>query len=467
MKKDTNSVDDFFRKSLQDHKVTPSEAARSRFLDEAAPAATGIWHSIFRWQNMLAAAVILSASVILYFGFFNDEVAPAPGKTELQNTTIHPKNTDSESIASTPDKKTRLVNSGIIQPSTQPKTTEIINPISQSAIASVTKKEDALMKTEKEFINVPETKNATTESGVLLENKLLTSESSNIIPGESERISNAENPEPLALDAQQDSLMGLISSAKQDKDSVVSPPSAPQDPPLPQFALSPFSFTPYLFYSLDLFFNSKNNPTVHSVGFEGKFQYNRFSLSTGAGVTNTNAFNDYEVLYNDYLGNYQKLDSITFAWDQKRYNLVPTYYMSDTTVWDSTVKIDSYQEEKRYNQLRIPVSIGYDFISNEKFVVGFETGVEMIFYLKSTTVTNYEYMPGQNKLIAINPLPDTDARNNYWLTANFSASYYLNKRIIFEVEPRVQYLLNSDKASSLQSDQELIPAIRSSLKIKF
>jgi hypothetical protein len=470
MKKDTNSVDDFFRKSLQDHQITPSEAARSRFLDEAGPAATSIWHSIFRWYYMLAAAVILSALGFLYFGFLHDEVAPAPGKTELQNTTIHPKNTDSESIASTPDKKMHPVNSGIIQPSTQPKTAEIINPISQAAIASVTKKEDALLKTEKGFIEVPEKKNAITENGVLLENILLTSDSSNIIPGESERISSAKNQESLALDAQPDSLIGLISNANPDQDSVGRPPSKPQDQPKPQPqpALSPFSFTPYLFYGVDWNPDNKDNPFVHSLGFEGKIQYNRFSLTAGVGVTSTTAHSNYEVQYNDYLGNYQKLDSITFVWDQKGYNLVPTYYMSDTKVWDSAIKFDSYQEEKRYNQLRIPVLIGYDFLSTEKFVLGLKTGIEMLLYLKSTTVTEYEYMAGQNKLVGINPLPDSYARNNFWFMANFSASYYFSRRIVFEVEPRLQFLLNPDKTAASQSSQEdVLPAIRASLKIKF
>jgi hypothetical protein len=141
--------------------------------------------------------------------------------------------------------------------------------------------------------------------------------------------------------------------------------------------------------------------------------------------------------------------------------------MSDTKVWDTAVKLDSYQDEMRYNQLRIPVMLGYDFISRGRFVLGVKTGVEMVFYMKSRNLTEYEYSAGQNKLVSINSLTDELARNNFWFMANLSAACNISKRIVFEVEPRLQYLLNPDKTAANQSNQEVLPALRSSVKIKF
>jgi hypothetical protein len=471
MKKDTNSVDDFFRKSLQDHKVTPSEAARSRFLDEAAPAATGIWHSIFRWQNMLAAAVILSASVILYFGFFNDDVAPAPAPTatETQTSAVSSDNSAPEINTPTPNKIETQSNSEVPRTITQTKSPyKFIDE--KKTKGNATSEEEHISEKSGTFSNsVFESTVVAKEEIALHEKKVLPSGISSTAAGVNETDYQDGNHPLDAVEAQPDSIFNLKDTTKFEKDFTDLPGQPDQGQPLPQLPQShtPFGFTPFLLYSLD--WNPKNdgNSLVHSLGLEGKITYCRFSLTSGLGVTYSTDYSNYEVGYNDYLGSYQKLDSITFAYDQKRYNLVPTYYMSDSKVWDSVLKLDTYQEEVRYNQLRIPVMAGYTIIQRGKFVVGLKTGVEMLFYLKSNTVAEYEYNSGQNKLVGINQLPDSYAHNNFWFMANISAAYNVSKRIVFEIEPHVKYLLNPDKTSASPAQQEIIPALRSSIKLKF
>ena len=471
MKKDTNSVDDFFRKSLQDHKVTPSEAARSRFLDEAAPAATGIWHSIFRWQNMLAAAVILSASVILYFGFFNDDVAPAPAPTatETQTSAVSSDNSAPEINTPTPNKIETQSNSEVPRTITQTKSPyKFIDE--KKTKGNATSEEEHISEKSGTFSNsVFESTVVAKEEIALHEKKVLPSGISSTAAGVNETDYQDGNHPLDAVEAQPDSIFNLKDTTKFEKEFTDLPGQPDQGQPLPQLPQShiPFGFTPFLLYSLD--WNPKNdgNSLVHSLGLEGKITYGRFSLTSGLGVTYSTDYSNYEVGYNDYLGSYQKLDSITFAYDQKRYNLVPTYYMSDSKVWDSVLKLDTYQEEVRYNQLRIPVMAGYTIIQRGKFAVGLKTGVEMLFYLKSNTVAEYEYNSGQNKLVGINQLPDSYARNNFWFMANVSAAYNVSKRIVFEIEPHVKYLLNPDKTSASAAQQEFIPALRSSIKLKF
>lgn len=469
MKKDTNSVDDFFRESLQDHKVTPSEAARSRFLDEAAPAATGIWHSIFRWQNMLAAAVILSASVILYFGFFNDDVAPAPTATETKTPALSSDNSAPEINASTPDKTETQSNSEVPQSITQSKPAFKFNNERETKVNSTNKEEHISKKTGIFSNPVLGNANVVTEEIALQENKVLPLGISSTAASVNNMDYSDVNFPLNAVEDQPDSTFKLKDTTKSEEDLTDIPDHPDQGQPLPQLPKSPpaFGFTPFLVYSLD--WNPKNdgNSLVHSLGLEGKITYGRFSLTSGLGVTYSTAYSNYEVGYNDYLGSYQKLDSITFAYDQKRYNLVPTYYMSEAKVWDSVLKLDTYQEEMRYNHLRIPIMAGYDIIQRGKFVVGLKTGVEMLFYLKSNAVAEYEYNSGQNKLVGINQLPDAYARNNFWFMANISAAYNVGKRIVFEIDPIVKYLLNPDKAAVYPATQEVIPALRSSIKLKF
>jgi len=469
MNKDTNSVDDFFKKSLQDHKVTPSEAARSRFLDEAAPAATGFWHSIFRWQNILAAAVIVSTPVILYFGFFNDDVAPAPTATETTIPAVSSDNSAPEINAPKPGKTETQSNSEVPHPITQSK--PVNNFIDgKKAKVSATSEAEYFSK-KKGTLSSPlfETIVIAKEEIALQKNKVLPLAIFSTTAGVNETNYPDGNIPLNIVENQLDSTFYLKDTSKFEKDFTDLPSQPDQGQPLPQLpqSIAPFGFTPFLIYSLE--WNPKNdgNSLLHSLGLEGKITYGRFSFTSGIGVTYTTAYSNYEVGYNDYLGSFQKLDSITFAYDQKRYNLVPTYYMSDTKVWDSVLKLDTYQEEVRYNQLRIPVMAGYDILQRGRFVLGLKTGVEMLFYLKSNTVAEYEYNSGQNKLVGINQLPDAYTRNNFWFMANISAAYNVGKRIVFEIEPHVKYLLNPDKTSASPAQQEVIPALRSSIKLKF
>jgi len=464
MKKNINSVDEFFRDSLQDHKVTPSEAARSRFLDEAAATGSSGRSNFLRWYNILAVAVVITAPVILYYHFSQDN-APAPEKFAMQPITGITNNSAPEHKASIPEKPDNKVNTDSNTPGTDIETTKkksknqtVKNSHANGPIHS----ENAKAESSSDKRKLAET----IDPVVVLENKATASESLNIETKKriDEPVRTLETPEPGS-----DVNTQLSDTVTVEKNMADIPPliNEPQPQPSPQPIKPPFGFTPYVLYSLDWNPGSKGNSLAHSLGVEGKIQYRKFSLTAGTGVTSTKGHSNYEVQYNDYLGNYQKLDSITFAWDQKQYNLEPTYYLSDTKVWDTAVKLDSYQEEMRYNQLRIPVMLGYDILSGGRFVFGIKTGVEMVFYLKSRNLTEYEYSAGQNKLVSVNSLTDELARNNFWFMANISAAYNITRRIVFEVEPRVQYLLNPDKTAASQSNQEVSPALRTSLKIKF
>jgi hypothetical protein len=464
MKKDRNSVDELFRDSLQNHKVTPSDAARSRFLDEAAPPGGAGVNKFFRWYKMLAVAAVITASVLLYF-YFSHNNTLAPEKIDIQPLSGLNNTTAPEIESVTPEKSIANAN--------QDNNINITENLSDKKNA-----EDITVRN----LNIRNTDKAGNTNTVIASN---TKHETETVDSKSDQIKKTgiqedENviPEPKVESSTQAALIpkpvGDLVTQPADStanvDDVSGIPQAadePQPQPLPELKQSTFDFTPYLLYSMDWNFKSNGNGLVHTLGFEGKVQYGRFSLISGIGITSTKGTSDYEVEYNDYLGKYRKLDSITFAYDQKQYYLEPTYYMSDIEVWDSIIKLDSYQEEMRYNHMRIPILFGYDILSRGRFVLGIKTGVEMNFYLKSRNLTNYEYSAGQNKLVSVNQINDPIARNKYMLMANLSAACNLTRRIVLEVEPRIQYILNQDKSAESSENQEVFPSIRSSLKIKF
>ncbi len=464
MKKNINSVDEFFRDSLQDHKVTPSEAARSRFLDEAAATGSSGRSNFLRWYNILAVAVVITASIFL-FSVFSKDNAPASGKTEGKPLVGDTRIADQNLVPAKPDNQSIQTRLNSTAPS---------NTVDNSSRGI--KNQGPLLATKRNLYTNTTVNTSTKEKGAVENIKLVSVQQNVLTTAEvSEESAEAKVKQTEELAAITDTTLTILPNTNeypQPFQDVISsnPPSAMDQTeglPNPEQMPSPFILTPFLAYSLDWNPKSSGNGLTHSLTIEGKMQYRRFSFTTGAGIATTTAFNNYEVLYNDYLGNYSKLDSITFAYDEKRYNLVPSYYMSDVMVWDSSVKLDSYQEENRYNHLRVPVLLGYDIIAWGKFTAGIRAGTEIFFYLGSNTVSREEYNSGQNKVVSVNANNDELMRTNIWFMASFSAAYYLSKRIVIEIEPHMKYLLNPSPSGSFGANQEVIPALRTSLKIKF
>lgn len=465
MKKETNSVDDFFKKSLQNHKVTPSETARSRFLHEVAPASGKGSTNLLRWYTILAVAVVITASVFLY-SRFSDVDVPA---SEIIDTKTFSKKTNNSGQNLNPSKqnsqsdKSSFDSMAVLLPA---KTTENFQQVaekSETSIAVFRASQGISIKNNDPGKNsfVGNTEAAIQQS---IERTISEKKTNSIV---------TKVPDPLQIIAVADTASIVkpenieIALPTTDPISAGIPPVENQKP-LPSLipTTSPFIFNSFISYSLDWNFKNSDNSLIHSLNAEGEIQYRRFSFTAGIGVTATTAFNDYQVHYAEYLGNYQKLDSITFAYDLKQYNLEPTYYMSDVKVYDSIVNLDSYQVEKRYNQLKVPVLLGYDIVNQGRFAFGIKTGIEILFFLKSRNISVDEYNAGMNKLISVNPSADELTRTNLWFLANLSASCYLSKRIVFEIEPQLRYFLNPEKSGSNATKQEFVPGLRTSLKIK-
>jgi hypothetical protein len=469
MKKEINSVDDFFKKSLQNHKVTPSETARSRFLDEvSAKSGKGGFH-LLRWYTILTVAFIITASALLY-SYYSKEDAPVSEKvlanTSADNTLNSGQNEDSlkqiKSITQT------TVSVGY--PPAEPKTAISSMPVVQQNISTGT---TSGIIHEKAIALVPEIqKNATEQKTSTLpqpqEEQL----------AESHPISTVnEVKEKDPMITNYDTVSEIPKAIPENKaaegpsfvanNPVIAPIEEPERKPLVIPPASEIKLSAFLLYSFDWNLKSSSNSLVHSLNLEGKIQYKRFSFTSGAGVTATTGFDNYEVQYSDYLGMYRKLDSITFAYDAKQYYLEPTYYMSDVNVWDSTVKRDSYQVEKRYNQLKIPLLFGYDIISRNKFALSLKTGVEMFFYLDSHTISRSEYDAGKNQIVSTTQQPEDLKNTNLWFMLSLSADYYFTRRLVIEVEPQMKSLLTPDKSGSSQTNKEFEPALRTSVKLKF
>ena len=198
-----------------------------------------------------------------------------------------------------------------------------------------------------------------------------------------------------------------------------------------------------VYYTPEWMFNTiEGGKFVNNFGLEGLFRYGPFSIRTGAGLSIAKGTNELSVEYNDYLGTYNKLDSMDFNWDDPSHQYLPTYYMSRQDVWDSLLKLDYPKVVKRYTYLQIPLIFGYDFLSREKFSVGFRVGPIMSVLLSSKQLSA-EYDPGKNKIIAINDISPGQVNLNWQVMAGINGSMRLTETFKIEIEPGFRYYFNS------------------------
>lgn len=198
-----------------------------------------------------------------------------------------------------------------------------------------------------------------------------------------------------------------------------------------------------LSYSPEWMFNTLEGAKfVNNFAIEGLFHYGPFSIRTGVGLSIGKGTNEVKIEYNDYLGTYNKLDSIQFKWDTPTHQYLPTYYLSRKDVWDSLLRIEDAKIVKRYTYLQIPLIFGYTFYEREKFSAGFRIGPVMSALLTVKELSD-PYDQGKNRVIRVNDISPEQVDLNWQVMTGLSAIYRFNDRFRFELEPSVRYYFNS------------------------
>jgi hypothetical protein len=482
MTKDSHPLDDFFRESLKDLKVAPSKNARGSFLEEAARIGGKNGAGFWRWFGIISVAILITTSAILFFYFRGSQQvsrleSPSPA-TSIQKQSILPVSRTTESV-SDPVLSKKSLDITVVQPSAQinpesPKI-KISKPISFQksqivsrptvATSSPSKPHESdisFLKNEKNFPAESRQTNNVTESPA-----------AEVVTGNdaSANVVVINSPDLLANSAtssDQSAISDLAGSTSSTADypNSISVDKSPETSKQAYNPIqSPWQFGAYLKYSFDWRFNKPEDKAVNSLGLEGVLTHGRFSLVLGGGISASKNQVTNQVLYNDFLGNYKKLDSITFAWDDKQYYLVPTFYMSDNKVWDSTIKSDQYMISKRYRIMNIPLMIGYDLVEQQKFHLSLRTGVAMSFCLDSRKLSG-EYFAGQKRLITNKQEIDEYTRNRFYLLADIVATYALTRKFVLELDPHLDYLMNPHDSKNNSWGNLFIPGIKVSLKYK-
>jgi hypothetical protein len=439
MKKQQNKIDEYFREALQDHTVVPSEAAKEAFLKEAAMLEGSRKSYRYLYFYLAAFLLLLSAGaglllvhqdVVKTSSSFTRSTSSSSSSNSLnekkRNSIIHTNQSESRSIVKNEMATTQNSGKKTNTPS-QKKNQNTIRSNNLTATKTIKRNEFA--------------RSVASPMNVDISNTAKTLIETQTIP------TVAEQKSPVSTQAEEKASVKnevLYSPPVRTVDTLTSDKNT-NNAHITGSAPTPANWNVTLgsYYAPEWLFNTlEGEKYVNNFGIEGTFHFGRYSIRTGAGLSITKGTNELSVNYNDYLGNYNKLDSIQFFWNATHSNLVPTYYFSNENVWDSLLKIADAKVVKRYTYLQIPLILGYDFWQNENFSIGLRGGPILSVLLK-TEVLSDNYDPGMNKIILINRIAPERIQTNWQVMGGINATFRISRRLGIELEPEIRYYFNS------------------------
>ena len=446
MKKHNQPIDDFFRDALVNHTIKPSEAAKEAFLKESATMVNGK-HTGKKWLLLflLSGVVIILSGTGLYFAMNTGHgsrmlVNHSTTSTQAKQGTYSSSNKTNSTFSSS----NKAGNPSSYNTNNQIRSSQKPSISSGNKSPIVTKNQQDIKLTHHntttskniEPIDVLSASNFQEVSHVSESPEML-AQKPNDEPGE---ISNSPVPETMKTI----STDTIITRKKTVADSVKNnPPILSGKKEKPENPNKNWHISTGIYYSPEWLFNIlEGDKYVNNFGIEGIFYMGNYSIRTGAGLSITKGTNELLISYNDYLGNYARLDSMTFMWNQQHSDLVPTYYLSNKNVYDSLMKLDNAKIIKQYTYLQVPLILGYDFWRKGSMAIGLRAGPILSILLETRQITG-EYEPEKNKIIEINQISPERIQTNWQIMGGINCSFMLSKRLSIELEPEVRYYFNS------------------------
>jgi hypothetical protein len=434
MEEHQHPFDDFLKDALKGHQLVPPENAKKAFLEEASaiiPTRKG-W---LKWYYLPLLVIFISGivTVIYYSQNGTKPASSVPKVTEnLSRASI------SDSLTSTSTPTSTIENEQITTGSTVPVENTAIS-VSKSFLTATDLQASSHAIQTKPEVTTGDASHKTVSVTTAIQNT----------PVVRDTLISKTTSAVLTLDTVSKSVTGIPDSVVQADAAVAAseaPPVAGTDSKETskqgQADLTPY-FTAGVYYLPEWMFNTlEDTKFVNNFGFEATFYRGPISIRTGAGLSVSKGVTKNAVEYNDFLGTYNKLDSITFKFNESEHNFTPNLYMSSQKVWDSISNFDSTKVVKRYTYLQIPLVLGFDFWQKGIFTAGVRVGTIMSVQVSSRQLSG-EYNPGQNQVIGINMITPEQVNVNWQALGGLNVSARLRKDIFFEIEPQARYYYQS------------------------
>jgi hypothetical protein len=462
MKKYNHPIDDFFREALQDHQMAPSDAARKAFLKDAMqPARPGK-----RGRNGIIVLSILLALVgsgLMIWAISSNKTQPNnAGITAMSSDNVH-------AASQLPEQKTQQQTSSkqhltIEQPGKQP------IQISKQSKPAVIHNASRVRRYESQDKNYQTTKSPAIAANTYtpLAEAVHGGSTSPVdvaqpvaYPGDAGNLQSAAVPVHEIPAADTTPVIKKPDSTGSPVSNIavkVSDPNVKKSNWIPEIGVS---YTPeWMFNTLE------GTKFVNNFGIEGTFHFDRFSVRTGAGLSIAQGTNELVVEYNDFLGTYNKLDSMDFTWNEPIKDYTPTMYISHKEVWDSLMKLEYARVVKRYTYIQVPMIMGYDFWQTGRISIGVRVGPVMSILL-ATKQLSAAYDPGTKRVISINDIAPQQVNLNWQVMGGINAAFRLTDALKFEIEPCARYYFNSVYEMPANNTKPWSVGVRAAFVIKF
>ena len=428
--KENNDIDKLLRASLDSYHPAPKASGKEKFLEEAADIVPGKNRPGAFWKPVTIAIVLVALTGSLLWYLSSTDYKNASYKIESSTTISDLDNIGiNQDIASTektdqPDSKqasSLIENNAVHTEENITVTSNISNQIpSEEKIIPPNSKASSATK----IISEPPATNASEQMSV--PEPVTVKQDNNPYPVPSSATPNDSLIKITPL-AQQDSI-AKSGFSQQDSSGVSNPVPPQQNGGRMMFGL---------FYSLEKMYNAEESgKMMHSVGVG--FQYRPFNpkyvVRVGAGINISPGSFDYGVDYNEYMGTYNHLDSVTFTLAVDNFHLQPNYHETQREVFDTAVRTQYLTTDKRFEYLYVPVMLGYDFVRKEHFTFGLRAGPSLSVLLNKKQ-ENPEFYIGRNQVVQVNLL--TPLRNvmNWQLTGGLNFTFISKDNYFIELEP--------------------------------
>lgn len=491
MKKFDLPSDDFFRESLRNHRITPSDAARKAFLQEA--------RGTIRSGRASRRGRIVPALLLFLAGSAWLIRALLPGE-EATPTSVQPKSTPPHTLAAStkpePPAGSGQAAAPVIPDSRKAKPAH--SGLSTSLSSSIQKKpanqnnlavDDAKAGTgnpgfpgDEQVEDTPSTPGQQESNEALpiqervQENQVTEQETSGnqpmaLLPARSGSPAAPDSSDPpgtpeMNISAQTQPVKEVVTQPPPPGPATLAETSAKQLATPKSYSGSRRSLAGGIYFTPEWIQNTLDGSNLaYNFGLEGVFRYGGFSIRTGAGISIASGANEIEAAYNAYLGDYHKLDSIQFTWSTPEQKYIPKMFMSQQDVFDTLTAYDYVRVKKRYTYLRIPLVFGYDFWKTEKLSLGVRVG-PVLSLLLSTKQLSQAFDPGKNRLIQINDISPGQLNLNWQLMGGLGLSVRLTRTLLLNLEPEATYYFNSAFERSANRQKPWSAGFRTALMIE-
>ena len=202
----------------------------------------------------------------------------------------------------------------------------------------------------------------------------------------------------------------------------------------PQISLGAYFSPEVIFYPSDA-----DNKKAYTVGLGLNFDYNGFVIESGLGLSFSEDNGNYKIDYEEYLGSYEDLLSITF--DTTGPTVTPIFHTTTIDVYDSLNKISISQAKNNYTYLQIPLFFG--FVKNNRRISYSLKGGPIMSFMINKNIPEVVLPEDKIKVIKIDKNIPTRINTNWQFAINVGFAYKLSNHLNISIEPTFRYYLRS------------------------